>query len=824
MQSTWQDLRYAIRQLRKAPGFTFTAVLTLALGIGISAAMFTVVDAVLLRPLPVPHSSQIVVLGEASDSGGLSASSLPDLRDWRQQSKSFQDIAWYTQSFFDLKKPDGSAQFSINTETSPNFFSMLQARPLLGRTFLPQGTEGENAGVVVLSYYVWRNNFHGNKDILGQTIQLGSNPYQVVGVMPPRFYVGINDDGPIVWTVLTRTPSMENRGSAFLRAIGRLRTGVTVASATAELNGIQGNIAQRYENEDLPKSVVVKSYLDALVGPVRPALLALLGAVLLVWLIACANIAGLMLTRMAARRREIAVRAALGAAIGRIVRQFLTESLLLGVSGGVIGLGVAYGCLALLRRSIDASLGRSADIALNGHVILLLIVLSIVSAVIFGTAPAFQAASADPQEALHEGSRGGGAGVKQLRLRNALIIGEFALSLVLLVSAGLLLRTLYALRQVPLGFNPQHLITAQFFSYHGSAMMFSPAKDQADIRDIFYRPLLDRVQHIPGVESAALMTASPLTNNVHLGDNFAVIGEPLANASDRSVVLHAVTPGVYRTLETSLLEGRLFNQEDRIGTTAVVVVNQAFAHQYLGNQPLGKRLNLDLGPSTKSVLKDATVVGVVENTPQDALGQRPEPEVDIDIYQVPVGDDFYPIFTAFMQIVVRTKQQPQALIPTVSRVLAKMDTTFVVNNVQTMTEKIDSVLGSQRLAARLLWLFAMAAVLIAAAGLYGLLSYGVSQRTREIGVRLALGAQREDILGMVLRQAAKVLGAGLLLGILAAYFTEQLVRSFLYGVAPHDTLTLLAVSVLLVGVGLLASYLPARRAAKIEPVEALRTE
>jgi predicted permease len=822
MTNLLNDLRYALRQLLKAPGFAITAALTLALGIGISAAMFTVVDGVLLQPLPVPHPSQVVKLGEANASGTITSSSLPDFRDWRDHAKSFQDISWFTLKFFNLKKPGGTALLSFNVQTSPSFFSMLQVRPMMGRTFLPQaGTDG-NQDTVVLSHFVWKNNFHGDKKILGKQIQLGTNSYTVIGVMPQRFYIPLSDEGPFVWTVLPHTADMEQRDNGFLTGIGRLRPGVSVAAARTELNGIQGNIARQFPDLHLTKNVGVQNFLDSLVGSVRPALLALQGAVLLVWLIACANIAGLMLTRMAVRRREIAVRAALGAARGRIVRQFLTESLLLGIAGGACGLGIAYACLAVLRHSINTNLSRAGDIGLNWQVILLLIVLSVVSAVIFGIIPAFQAASADPQEALHESSRGAGAGVKQLRLRNALIVGELALSLVLLVSAGLLLRTLYALRSVPVGFNPQHLVVAQFSSKGG----FTPSTADAtstDLRAVFYDPLLARVRQIPGVESAAFLTSAPLTDNVHMNDDFTVIGDPAANASHSSVELHAVTPGAYRTLQVRLLQGRRFNDGDRIGTTPVVIVNQSFARQYLGTQPLQKRLNLDTNPTRKSILENVSVVGIVEDTP-DVLGQPALPEVDVDLNQIPLADDFYPIVSMAMELVVRTGQPPEVILPTISRIFSEKNAEFVVNSIQTMPQHIDDQLGSQTLAARLLWIFAIAAVLIAAAGLYGLLSYSVGQRTREIGVRLALGAQREDVLRMILRQAARLLVAGLLIGILAAYFTTRLVRSFLYGVAQHDLLTIIAVSILLLAVGLIASYLPARRAANVEPVEALRAE
>lgn len=823
MTTLLNDLRYALRQLFKTPGFAITGVVTLALGIGISAAMFTVVDGVLLRPVPVPHPSRVVALGEANNNGDIASSSLPDLRDWRTQSKSFQDIAWYTQSFFDLKRGDGSAQFSLNMQSSPNFFSMLQARPLMGRTFLPRAGSAANQGTVVLSYYVWKNNFYSDRNVIGRTVQLGTNPYTVIGVMPRGFYIPINNEGPFVWTVLQPTPDMEQRDDGFLNAIGRLRPGISIPAARAELSGIQANIARQNESKHLPKTVAIVGYKDLIVGSVRDGLFALMGAVLVVWLIACANIAGLLLARITARRREIAVRAALGASRKRIVRQFLTESLLLSVSGGLLGLGVAEGCLALLHRSIQMQLNRSAEIGLDWHVIVLLTMLSIFSAVIFGTVPAIQAASADPQEALYESSKGAGTGAGQLRVRNALIVGELALSLVLLFSAGLLLRSLYALRQVHLGFNPQHLVTAQFFSKHG----FTPSsagQNGPDVRDIFYKPVLERIRNLPGVESAAFVTAAPLSNNVRMASTFQVIGDPFANAADRSTEVRAVTPDVYRTLQIRLLQGRLFNDEDHIGTPAVAVVNQSFAHQYLGAQPLGKRLNLDLGAQHPGMLKDVVVVGVVANTPQSTVGKPAAPEVDVDMYQVPVGDDFYPIFSMLMELVVRTRQSPQVLVPTLSRILSQTDTTFVVSNVRTMHEHIDGMLGSQTLAARLLWIFAIAAVLIAAAGLYGLLSYNVSQRTREIGVRIALGAQRGDILRMVMKQALRLLGIGILLGIVSTFFATRIVRSFLYGVHSHDAVTIAGVAFLLIIVGLVASYIPARRATRIEPTVALRAE
>ncbi len=817
MTSLLNDLRYAVRQLRKAPGFTVTAVVTLALGIGISAAMFTVVDGVLLRPLPVPHPSQIVTVGESDTGNRISTSSMPDARDWRAESKSFQDMGWYTQLFFNLKKPDGGVDFSLNTQTSPNFFAMLQARPLLGRTFLPQDEHGGQGNVAVLSYYVWSNYFGRTPDILGKSVQLGANTYTVIGVMPKRFYIPINDDGPVVWTLLVPNASMQ-RDNEFLNVIARLKPGVTIAAAKAELSGIQENIARRYATMNLTRQVGVQDYRETQIGSVRSALLALQGAVLLVWLIACANVAGLLLTRLSARRREIAVRAALGAGRQRIVRQFLTESLLLSLASGAVGLGIAEGCILLLHHAIGANLSRSADVSLNWQVVLVLIALSIVSAIIFGTAPAFQAASANPQDALHQGTLAAGSGLGQIRLRNFLIVGELALSLVLLFSAGLLLRTLYALRNVNVGFNQHNLIDAQFFPLGG----FIITDKKRPVVQTVYMPLLERARRLPGVESADLISRAPLSANVNMGGSFNVFGEPGKTYQSQ---FSLVTPGIFRTLSVPTLQGRQFNDQDMQGSPAVCVVNRAFARKFLqGKNPLEQRLDLDANATDKSIVQDMQIVGVVGDTSAGLIGESAIPMIYMELDQFPPNDDMYPILSIVMELVIRTRLQPQTLVPSVRSIFTQVAPGVSISSIRTYREKIDRQLGRQSLAAQLLWLFAIAAVLIAAAGLYGLLSYSVGQRTREIGVRIALGAQREDILRVVLRQAFQLLIAGIAIGLLCSFFLGRFVRRFLYGVTQHDGATLVIVAILLAFIGFLAAYIPARRASRIEPTEALRTE
>jgi predicted permease len=812
------DLRYALRQLRKAPGFTVTAIVTLALGIGISAAMFTVIDGVLLRPLPVPHPDRVVALGNPQPGSKHlpGASSLPDLQDWRTQAKSFQSIAWYTPLFFNLKKPDGSTDFSINEQTSANFFTTLQATPALGRTFVPADRNGTGNPAVV-SNFVWRTYLHSDPRILGKTLQIGSGAYTVIGVMPRHFYLPLNDDGPVVWTMLKPLPTM-TRDSNFLNGIGRLRPGISAAAARAELSGIQANVVRRYANMDLDKRVAVIGLRELFVGSARSGLLALQGAVFLVWLIACANVAGLMLTRLSARRREIAVRAALGAGRGRIVRQFLTESLLIGAASGLLGYGVAVLCLRLLHHAIAANLSRAADVAINVPVILLLVSLSLLSAILFGTLPALQAASANPQDALHHGTLGAGSGLRQIRLRNFLIVGELALSLVLLFSAGLLLRTLYAMRHLDLGFNQHNLIDAMFFPINGFDIF---EKSQPTINTVDL-PVLERVRALPGVQRAAIVTRAPLSYQVNITDGFHVFGVP---GREQHVELAFATPDAFQVLGIPLRQGRYFTEDDRPSTRAVAVVNEAFVREFLqGKSPLDQRLMLDDDPKDKSILGNVRIVGVIGDAPSGRVGEASIPMAYVDMLQMTPQDPMYPIASVVGELVVRTQRDPKAMIAAIRNIFTQVSPAVSVGSIQTYRQKIDGELGSQTLAARLLWIFAIAAVLISAAGLYGLLSYTVAQRTREIGVRIALGAQRADILRVVMRQAARLLGTGLALGMLAAFLLGHLLRSFLYGVSQHDGLTLLAVAAVLSLVGLLAAYVPARRAAAIEPTEALRTE
>ncbi|MGA7462641.1 MAG: ABC transporter permease [Candidatus Korobacteraceae bacterium] len=826
MSGLLQDLRYAFRQLRKNPGFAAVTVLTLALGIGVNAAMFAVIDAVLLRPLPFPKPNQILQMSESrpEDLSGpmASISSLPDIRDWRAQSHSFQEIGWYTEGIRSVDLP-GFSDFIPVIASSSNLFSVLQVQPALGRAFLPEDDQPGHGDGILLNDVAWEKFFNKRADVIGQSLKMGEKVYTVIGVMPPGFEFPSVGDGPTVWQPLLSSPAYEARDSRALTSVGRLKPGVSAASAQAELSGIQENIAKAYPKLELDKRVKVTSYRDVLTGKVRSALLALQFAVLAVWLIACANVASLLLSRTTGRRREIAIRSAIGADRVRLVRQFLTESLVLAFTGAALGLALAFGCVRVLKFYLDLYLPLSSHIHIDARVAAALVGFSILSAVLFGLVPALQAARAPAQEALRESTPSAGASRRQKYFRDALVVGEIALSLLLLISAGLLLRSLLALRSLPLGFVPHNVITAPIFLPQASGGMLGSGGKYAgkDISQVFYQPLLDRLSHLPGVDSAAITTAMPLSPNFQARGSFEILGRP-KDPSNKSVAdVRVVSPSLYRTLGIRLLQGRLISDADGPAAAAVAVVNQALVRKYFpGQNPLGQQLKIaDSGPHAV-----VTIVGVVENTHQTSMSADAQPEINIPYAQLVPGDEMQPIMTAFTNVALRTHVAPTAVIPSLRSALRELDPDLAVMDIRTMQDLVDTSLGSQTLAVRLLWIFAGSALLISIAGIYGLLAYNVSQRTRDLGVRMALGATRSNVITLVLRQAVFLLGIGVGIGVVAAISVSSVLRSFLYGVVPYDVSTIIAVSVLLLASGLFASYIPARRASRIDPVKALRWE
>jgi len=826
MTGLLQDLRYAFRQLRKNPGFSTVTVLTLALGIGVNAAMFAVIDAVLLRPLPFPKADQIVEMSESRSedlAGPISSiSSLPDIRDWRAQSHSFQDVGWYTESVRSVDVP-GFSDFIPVIASSSNLFSVLQVQAVLGRGFLAEDGQPGHGDGILLNVPAWERFFGKRPDVIGQSLKLGEKVYTVIGVMPAGFEFPVVGGGPTVWQPLLSNSQYEARDSRTLTAVGRLKPGVSLGSVQAELSGIQENIAKAYAKLELDKRVRVKRYREVLTGNVRPALLALQFAVLAVWLIACANVASLLLSRTTGRRREIAIRSAIGAAKGRLVRQFLTESLVLSFSGAALGLALAFGCVRALKFYLDLYLPLSSHIHIDTRVTAALVGFSILSAVLFGLIPALQAARASAQEALREGMPSAGASRRQKHFRDALVVGEIALSLLLLISAGLLLRSLLALRSLPLGFVPHNVVTTAIFLPQGGGGMLGNTGKYAgkDISQVFYRPLLDRLSHLPGVDSAAITTALPLSPNFQARGSFEILGRPKDPSNKAVADVRTVSPSLYRTLGIHLLQGRLLSDSDGPAGAAVAIVNQALVRKYFpGEDPLGRQLKIaDSGPHGV-----VTIVGVVENNHQTSMSEEVQPEVNISYSQLVPGDELQPILSMFSNVALRTHIEPSAVVPSLRSTLREFDPDLAVLGIRTLQDLVDTSLGSQTLAVRLLWIFAGAALLIAIAGIYGLLAYNVSQRTRDIGLRMALGATRSNVVRLVLRQAVLLLGVGVAIGIVAAISAGSILRSFLYGVVPYDAATIVGVCLLLLACGLIASYIPARRASRIDPVRALRWE
>ena len=825
MSGLLQDLRYAFRQLRKNPGFTAVTVLTLALGIGVNAAMFAVIDAVLLRPLSFPKPEQIVLMGEAGKTNLVPGNSaLPNIRDWRAQSRSFQGIGWYTVGLRGVNVREFSDFIPI-VFSSSNLFSLLQVRPTIGRDFLPSEEQNGNNQVAVINRAAWEKFFGNDPSAMGKTVKVGETVYTVIGILPEGFEFPVTGEGPAIWTPLVSSPLYEERDSETLTAVGRLKPGVSPQAAQSELSGIQGNISRAYAKLELENRVLVQTYRNVLTTNVRPALMALQFAVLAVWLIACANVASLLLSRTTGRRREIAIRSAIGADRARLVRQFLTESLVLAFSGAAIGLALAYGCVHLLKFYLDLYLPLSSHIQVDAHVAVALVGFSVISAVLFGLVPALQAARAPAQEALREGTPATGTGRQQRYFRDTLVVGEIALSLLLLVSAGLLLRSLLAMRSQPLGFEPSNLVLASVMLPHSDAGIFGQASEYAgkDLNQVFYAPLLDRLQHIPGVTDAGLMTSLPLQNNFQVGGSVDIVGRAKDPANKTIAAIRAVSPNVYRIMKIRLLKGRLFNDSDAAGAPAAAVVNQALVKAYFPNEdPLGHQLKVGDKDGPHAV---ATIVGVVDDTNQTTLSAPVQPEIDLSYLQLTPQDELTPYLTgAFTNLVVRSTGNPDMLITELSKALRDFNPDLVVLKTQTMQDLVDTSLGSQTLAVRLLWIFAGAALLISIAGIYGLLAYNVSQRTRDIGLRMALGATRGNVIQLVIRQAVLLLAIGVAIGIVAALSIGTVLRSFLYGVVPYDATTIAGVCLLLLASGLLASYIPARRASRIDPIKALRWE
>ena len=811
MRSIWQDLRYATRVLAKSPGFAAVAVLTLALGIGANTAIFTVVYGVLLRPLPFPQPDRIVQLAEAfredSDEMDLSWNELEHLREYGQL---FEHIAGYTDVGFNLATGT-EAEHVRGVPASAEYFQVLGVRPALGRDFLPEEDRGEGQRVAILSHELWLRRFGGEPGLIGRKILLSGDAYTVVGVMPAGFDPRANSElnpgtRADVWVPLALVAKSAGSGEN-LAVIARLNSTVTTAQLLSQMDVVTRDFRVRYPNVVGQELVMSFRPYQAMIGlGMRPFLLVLLGAIGFVLLIACANVANLFLARGSSRGREIAVRVAMGASRGRLIRQLLTESLLIALAGGALGLMVAYAGLSSLLATAPVNLPRVSDIRLDGWVFVFAFLISIATGAAFGVAPALYATKTNLNESLKEGEGRASAGAGRARLRQGLVIGELALSLVLLTGAGLMIATFERLMNTSPGFDPHHVLTMQFWMT-GSKYASAPEVMK------FYRAVEQRIEGLPGVTAGGVVAAGlPLERGGNNGVRIAGAKESEWTNMD----YREITPGYFQSIGTPLKQGRGITEADSEVSNPVVVINEAAARKYFPDRSsLGEHLYIS------GVLCE--VVGVVGDV-KSHLDQPAEPTTFVPAAQAKLGTSN--LFEGWFprSIVVRTTGDPLLLSQALREAVAATDPLVPTGAIRSMDQVLSRSLALRSFMMLLLGFFGGLALLLASVGIYGVIAFAVSQRTREIAVRMALGARPADVLRMVLREGMTLVGAGVVLGVAASLMLTRLLEGMVYGVRVRDPLIFAAVDLLLVAVSLVACYVPARRATRVDPLVALRYE
>ncbi len=800
-----QDLRFALRTLRKSPGFALVAVLTLALGIGANSAIFSVVNGMLLRPLPYPDAHQLVRVWadwEKRNGPKREWTNPADFHDWRSQGTLFTEM-YFVSGWAATLTGDGEPELLNGAVVSHGMFATLGVQPALGRGFTESEDKPNAPGVFVISDSLWKRRFGGDKNVLGRTVKLNDGiTYTIIGVMPPSFRF---PDPPTteVWTPAQFAAT--NRGNAYLRVIGRLKPGVTLVQAQAEMNTVAARLEQQYPATNKSIGIALIPLQEDLAGPARTALLVLLGAVGFVLLIACANVANLLLARATARQREIAIRIALGAGRGRLLRQLLTESLLLSAAGGLLGLLLAVWAANWLAASAPGGFSGTFQLGVDRWVIGFTLLLAVGTGFIFGLAPALQATRPASTDALKKGGRGVASG--QHRMRSALVIAELALSLVLLVGAGLLLKSFYTLLRVSPGFNPNNVLTAELILPQVKYREGAHAQQ-------FYTQLIENVRRMPGVLSAAAI------NNLPLGDNntdtsFLIEGRPAPQPDQFPTAwLTPVTPGYFSTMGIPLVRGRVLDERDHAQAPLVIVINESMAKQYWpGEEPIGRRIGT--GQRSPQGPTWWEVVGVVSNVRQFGLDRDEPPAFYLSHAQRT---------SRRMNLVVRTAGDPLALAPAVRSAVWAQDRDLAIPSIITMEKLIAQSVADRRFTMALLGAFATLAMALAAIGIYGVMAYNVTQRTHEIGIRMALGAQRGHVLRMVIGQGMTLAGIGVGLGLLGALALSGFLEKLLFGIATRDALTFAAVPLAMAGVALLACWIPARRAMRVDPMVALRYE
>jgi putative ABC transport system permease protein len=801
VKNFWQDLRYGFRLLVHNPGFTAVAVLTLGLGIGANTAIFTVVNAVLLKPLSYANAEQMVMALENNLAKGWSsfAVSPANFADWRKQNHVFDPLVAFQGGGYVLTG-QGEPEQLFGQQTTDGFFRLTGVEPALGRAFRPEEFETGKNRVVILGHALWQRRFGGSPEVLGKAVTFSGESYTVIGVMPKGFRI---PQGADLLAPLALTPDMlASRGAHYLIAMGRLKPGVTLQQAQSEMSGIATALAKQYPDTNTGWNATLEPLFEAIVGEVRPALLALFAAVGFVLLIACGNVTNLLLARGASRQKEMALRAALGAGRIRIIRQLLTESVLLALAGGAIGLLIGEWGIELLRTLQPANLPRMQDLSISSSVFLFTFGLSLLTGLVFGSAPALLISRSRLSETLKEGGRGSGSGGRH-RLRGALVVAQVALSLVLLVGAGLQVRSFLHLMEVNPGFDSTNVLTM------GVSLPQTKYPD-GDKQKAFIQRALENLQVLPGVKSAAVVSSIPM-GDADLIYSLAVEGRPTPQGQEPSANWYSVSPDYFRTMRIPLVKGRLFTEQDDSAAQRVAVINESLARRiFPGEDPIGRQIRMGIDSNTVR-----HIVGIVKDVKHYAL----EGNFTMQMYE-PYRQQ--PMDT--MVFLLRTDTDAASLTSAARRSIFALDKDQPVSEAHTLEELVSASASQRRFNTLLIGFFAVVALVLAAVGIYGVVAYSVAQRTHEIGVRMALGAQKRDVFSLVLRQGMLLVVAGVALGLAGAMALTRLISQLLFNVSALDATTFLSTPLLLAAVALLACYLPARRASRVDPMVALRYE
>jgi len=802
MEALWQDMRYSGRILFKNPAFTLIAVLTLALGIGANTAIFSIVNAVLLRPFAYQSPEQLVTLGEFDPRGGVS---YPNFVDWRAQSTSFESTSAVRSNESYNFTGAGEPERLQARLVSAGFFSLLGVQPLLGRDFVAEDDRPGATPTVVISHALWNRRFGSDPGITGKQITLNNQSYTVVGVAPPNFQYGLDADLSI--PIGLSAERFKARGSdPGITVVARLKPNVSQQQAQTETHMVYARMAQQYPDTNTGRDAYLLSLHETFVGDVRRPLLILLGAVGLVLLIACANVANLLLVRASTRRREMSVRVALGANRSRIIRQLLTESLMLAIIGAVLGILLAHWGTSFIANQLPAGIPRIAEAGVDLRVLGFTLLVTLLTGLLFGLAPALQASRLNLTEALKEGDRGSSGG--RQHLRSLLVVSEVALTLTLLVGAGLLIQSFRRVLQVDPGFKPQNLLTMQVSVNNPDGYQVAA----------FFDHLQENVRKLPGVKSVAVSNGLPLVGANHPA--FFIEGRPLPEKGrETGAIRYTVSPDYFQTMGIELLKGRVFSAHDTPATPLVMIIDEALAKHFGNEDPIGRRIS-----QSSSGTPSYEVVGVVRHVEQDNLdGQETQtPQFYLSFNQIPA--ERLPGFTRRINLLTRTDVEPTSLTAAVRGQISALNKDQPVFNVRTMEEIVGQSIAPRRFSMMLLAVFAIVALVLASIGIYGMMSYAVAQRTREIGLRMTLGAQTGNVLRLVIGHGMKLALAGVALGLIASFALTRTMKNLLFGVSATDPFTFVGIALLLALVALLACWVPARRATKVDPMVALRYE